>query len=957
MPYSVVVCDVETTGLNPQHNEIIEIALLRLEEGEITGQFHSLVRPRQRVPATIHRLTGLSDELLATAPPLDEVLPSVMDFLGNNSLMGHNVSFDRDFLQAAAGTPIAAQLFDTRELARILLPNAPGFRLADLCRFLGIEQRRVHRALDDALATVSLYRRLLDKAAEMEGQVLLYLAAFLQRAGSAWADEIGQLAWQSRSRKITRPAFFLPPEPEETQEPVCPRNLPQSSRELAALLEPGGPLALHLESYEYRPQQARMVDAVTRALEEEKFLLMEAGTGTGKSMAYLIPAFYWSLSRGQRVLIATRTINLQEQLWQRDIPLVKAALGWSCRTALVKGRQNYLCLRRWLNTLQTRDWTAAEAAFYARILVWTQETTTGDRSELNLSSLEQELWQELCADSEACLGSRCRWFARACYVSRVRGQAERANLIIVNHSLLFSDVRAENRVLPEYAALVVDEAHHLEDAATEQLGRAISRTVLFRWLNKLNRLLIRLSELAPPRGDSSWLSSLQKVRDTSHRAFQGAESFFNALQQLVIQQASIQQKENTRRHVLRLQPGLEGDITAELQSEQANLLFCLKDLLTGLKKLIDHLESSQIEDESWAGPTWELSFHTTEGTRMVADLESILQGTLEKNVYWVEVHEGGEKTSCSLRAAPIQVNKILYEHLYQSKKSIIFTSATLTVEESFDHFMERTGLDLIPPERVVTMQVDSPFRYESQSLLCIVRGLPTPGEGSEDIYFATVASTLLDLAEITGGRMLVLYTSHRALQETYRRLKPVCEERDICLLGHNLDGNHWQLVEEFRTSQRAILMGASSFWEGVDIPGPALSCVVMVKLPFWAPQVPVVEARLEELASQGKDGFRHFSLPQAIIRFKQGFGRLIRTAQDRGVVVVLDGRLLDKKYGRHFLHSLPLKSHIQGNRHLIMKRIAHWFAHPGSQPNWPAINQPQEVERFASSSQQKKFNL
>lgn len=205
--------------------------------------------------------------------------------------------------------------------------------------------------------------------------------------------------------------------------------------------------------------------------------------------------------------------------------------------------------------------------------------------------------------------------------------------------------------------------------------------------------------------------------------------------------------------------------------------------------------------------------------------------------------------------------------------------------------------------------------------------------------------------------MLVLYTSHRALQETYRRLKPVCEERDICLLGHNLDGNHWQLVEEFRTSQRAILMGASSFWEGVDIPGPALSCVVMVKLPFWAPQVPVVEARLEELASQGKDGFRHFSLPQAIIRFKQGFGRLIRTAQDRGVVVVLDGRLLDKKYGRHFLHSLPLKSHIQGNRHLIMKRIAHWFAHPGSQPNWPAINQPQEVERFASSSQQKKFNL
>ncbi|MGB9803415.1 exonuclease domain-containing protein, partial [Desulfofundulus sp.] len=658
-PNPVVVCDVETTGLNPQHNEIIEIALLRLEEGEITGQFHSLVRPRQRVPVAIQQLTGLSEDLLATAPSLNEVLPSVLDFLGNSPMMGHNVSFDRDFLQATTGTPIMVKLFDTRELSRILLPNAPGFRLSDLCRLLGIEPGCSHRALDDALATVSLYRKLIQKAAKMEEQVLLYLASFLERAGSSWSEEITRLALQSRSRKITRPVSFLPPELQEVQEePARPQTPPHSPGELAALLEPGGPLALHLENYEFRPQQKRMVEAVIQALEEEKFLLIEAGTGTGKTIAYLIPAFYWSLSHGQRVLIATRTINLQEQLWQKDIPLLKAALGWPCRTALLKGRQNYLCLQRWLNTLQTREWNAAEAAFYARVLVWTQETSTGDRSELSLSSWEQELWQELCADSETCLGSRCQWFARACFVSRVRSQAEKANVIIVNHSLLCSDVRTENRILPEYDALIVDEAHHLEEAATEQLGRTISDNMLFRWLSRLNRLLTRVSEIVPFRDDSSWRSVVHKASNTSRMALQGTELFFNALKQLVIKQASTQSNEYTIRHVLRLKPGLEGDITVELQSEQSNLLFYFKSLLENLKGLIDYLESSQKEEaEKLSDLIRDLTYYLKNGVQLVADMEFILQGNQEKNVHWVEVYEAGDRTGCTLRCVPVQVNK------------------------------------------------------------------------------------------------------------------------------------------------------------------------------------------------------------------------------------------------------------------------------------------------------------
>lgn len=923
VPHLAIVCDLETTGLNPLQDEIIEIALLRLVEGEITDQFHTLIRPKQKVPEAILRLTGLSEKLLAASPSLDEVLPLITNFLGKNPLIGHNVSFDRNFLQTVTGIPVVTRAYDTRELARILLPDAPSYQLAELCRFLGIEVKRVHRAMDDALAAVQLYRRLLDKTRKMDGQVLLYLTAFLQQAGSPWADEISSVALESCSQKIKRTLLFKPPIEEIEQDLTCPPDFPQSPQELFDLLKPGGSLAVHMVNYEYRPQQLHMVEAVTRALEEEKILLMEAGTGTGKSMAYLLPALYWSISHKQRVLIATRTINLQEQLWQKDIPLIKTALGWPCRVALVKGRQNYLCLQRWLTILQAGNWTAGEAAFYARILVWTQQTVTGDKSEINLTGFEQELWQELCSDSETCQGSRCRWFARSCYVSRIRFKAEKANLIIVNHSLLLSDVRAENRLLPEHAVLIVDEAHHLEDAATEQLGETISRSALFRWLNKVNRILVRIKELSL-RENTSLNSYHQKCLGAYSRVRQAVDLFFNLLQMMVIQKSLAEDQDIGNKYIVRLQPGSEGDITSILQPERENLLFALKDLLTGLKKISEHIESFVVEDEENNNLTWEFTCLIAEGTRILAVLEFILKGTMANSVFWVEIDKE-ENNHCFLRAAPIQVNKILYDYLYQTKKSIVLTSATLTVENSFTHYIERTGLDLIPPERILALRVDSPFQYDSQALLCIVKGLPTPGKGKGGIYFSTLASTLLNLADTTGGRMLVLFTSHQALRETYHRLKPECLERGIRLLGHNLDGNQWHILKEFHNTEKAILMGALSFWEGVDLPGPALNCVVMVKLPFWAPRVPVVEARLEDLASQGKDGFLHFSLPQAIIRFKQGFGRLIRTTSDRGVVIILDERLLNKKYGRHFLNSLPVKNYIEGDLSLLKKQIARWL--------------------------------
>lgn len=921
---SCVVCDLETTGLNPGKDEIIEIALVRLVNGKMAGTWHSLVRPLGHIPVNVRRLTGLDDAQLDGAPQLTAVLPAALNFIGRDPLIGHNITFDRDFLAAAAG-PLPNPVYDTLELSRVLLPSLSGHRLADLCRRLNLEHASTHRALDDTLATAALYQKLLETATRLDARILLYLATLLQTAGSTWSPVIERLAWQTAGTGIERTVLFTPAVPETDQ--LLPGKKPSAKysgpEQPAAVFEPGGPLSARIPGYEYRPGQQSMVDAVARAFTGQKYLLVEAGTGTGKSMAYIIPALHWSLNTGQRVVLATRTINLQEQLWNKDIPQLQEALPWPCRAALVKGRQNYLCLRRWLQTLSSGGWTPPEAAFLARVLIWAATTTTGDRSEINLNYSEQELWLQVCADSESCLGPACRWYARDCFVTRAKRRAEAADLIIVNHSLLLSDVRAENRVLPAYGPLVIDEAHHLEDAATEQLGRQVSRSGLRRWLNGVYRLIRQLGEPVPPRDAGEWLALLQEARLSLQQARETADLFFNALTSQIRQLLKNQNKDIPRSTLRLKSPG-----ELPLQAELDNLSNRLKGLLDCLSKLQAALETWQAINESWANQAGDVVQQLTTGEAMIADLSFILDCSDPEFVYWIETTGEGETAACTLHAAPVQVGEILYRNLYQSKEIIVFTSATLTVDGSFEYFAERTGINLLPAERVQRLQVDSPFQYEKQSLLCIVRDIPNQGFAPENEYYATLVPALTALARVTRGRMLVLFSSHRVLQETYRLLKPACEEMDICLLGHNIDGSRSRLMEEFIHTERALLFGASSFWEGVDISGQALSCVVIVKLPFGSPGAPVVEARLEQLARTGKDGFRYYSLPQAIIRFKQGFGRLIRSVNDRGTVVVLDGRLLSKKYGRLFLNSLPLKSHIRGDLDMIVKRMAQWMEQP-----------------------------
>lgn len=933
---TIVICDLETTGLSPYDHEIIEIGMVLVRGKEITGTFHSLVRPERKLPIGIRRLTGLDDNLLASSPRLAEVLPQAIEFLGDYPLVGHNIAFDKTFLEAAFGS-LKNPAYDTLELARILLPSSPGYRLGELCSFLGLENRSEHRSMSDAMATLELYHNLMDTVNRLDFQILMYLNSFLQRASSSWTVPLSLIAQQAAGKninsKITGPVFFSYSERnsidtvlfEELQESkYSPPFPPGSFEELSSLFNTGGILATRLENYENRPQQQDMANAVHQVLEEKKCLLMEAGTGTGKSLAYLIPALRWSIENDQRVVVSTRTINLQEQLWEKDIPNLLKALSWPCKAAQVKGRQNYLCLRRWFNTLTSGNWTAEEGLFYARVLVWVTKTTTGDKAELNPRVSEQEFWAQICADSDSCLGARCRWSKGACYVVRAHRAAEAAQMVITNHSLLFSDLRMENKVLPSYGPLIIDEAHHIEDVATEQMGCQVSWSAVRHWLSRIGRLLTRLNTLAPPDDSEAWQKAVREAQDARQKVWQTANIFFKALYGLVIASVNMDKQEINYR-TLRLRKTDENKKIPFLNLEYEDLKSEWEDLSVCLKRVLTMLESWSTLSESWGNYYSEFNQQFSIGNSLRIELDFILACGEENYVYWIDA--GGEKDNenCALHGVPVQVGGILHEQLFKQKDTIVLTSATLTVGGSFQHFMERTGLDMVSEERLLKLQVDSPFHYERQSLLCVVNDMPLPNEVLEGEYFESLLSNLFSLIQTVQGKTLVLFTSHRTLKETYYRLRFMCEDADIYLLAQNINGSRSRLIKEFQSSERAVLLGTSSYWEGIDIPGEALSCVVIVRLPFWAPSIPLIEARLEELERSGKDSFRHFSLPQAVIRFKQGFGRLIRTMRDRGVVVVLDHRVVKKRYGRQFLNSLPIKTHLRGDFAMINKKISQWL--------------------------------
>lgn len=908
---SLVALDIETTGLDPQKDAIIDIGAVRFNEHRIEAEWSTLVNPGRPIPPFITRLTGITDQMVLQAPPIKAVLADLANFVGNSTIVGHNINFDLSFLQRYK-ILLANEIIDTYEMAAVLLPGAARYNLNALAHALEVPYPATHRGLDDAYATRGIFLRLLERAKALPLGLLAEIVRLSEAVewGGAWPF---RQALRARSSEIvpapqTRQIFQGPLFQEGPLKPLpslspLENPLPLDVEEVASTLEHGGAFARHFPHFEFRPQQVAMLRAVAQAISENRHLLVEAGTGTGKSMAYLIPAALWAIQNNTRVVISTNTINLQDQLINKDIPDLRQALNLDLRAVVLKGRANYLCPRR-LESLRRRGpETADEMRVLAKVLVWLLSTRTGDRAELNLNTpAEREVWMRLSAEDEGCTAENCiKHFNGLCPFYRARQAAQSAHLIIVNHALLLSDIAIGSRVLPEYQTLIIDEAHHLEEATTNALSYRVTQYDIARILRELGGpttgalgwLLAAAQEVLHPDEYLVLESLVHQATDHAFGFEHHSRQFFAALEQFLFEQregrpiGAYSHQERILPATRTLPSWAEVEETwDEAEHALASLLQVLAKLLQGLTEILPALSEENQELFSTVSNLY----------RRFNELHDNLNALVFKpdpqRIYWVEVNSNG--ANLSLNAAPLHIGPLMQRYLWNEKSSVILTSATLTAAGEFEYLRGR-----LCAEEADELALGSPFDYESAALLYIVNDIPEPSDRHG--HQRAVESALIRLCQATGGRTLALFTSYDQLRRTSQAIAPILAKQDIIVYEQGEGASPHSLLETFRTSERAVLLGTRAFWEGVDVPGEALSVLVIVKLPFDVPSDPIIAARAETF----EDPFYQFSLPEAILRFRQGFGRLIRTQYDRGVVVILDKRVLTKRYGRLFLDSLP----------------------------------------------------
>lgn len=916
-----VAVDVETTGLQAGTDEIIEVAAVRFRGDVVEGTFQRLCRPKFSLPIKIAQLTGINQTELESAPPFHEVAPELARFLRTYPVIGHSVGFDLRML-GAQGLRIAQPSYDTFELATLLLPGQPSYSLAALAAALQIPHPDAHRALADADVARLLFTHLLKVIDGLDDTVLQEIVRLGGQTNWSLRPLFDTVLRDRLQVAMTRPIATTP---ERAAGGVEWRNLkPLESTGSTAQLDVAavgaffskqGPLSQAFPEYEARPQQVEMTEAVARTFNEGGTLMVEAGTGTGKSLAYLVPAARFAAERGQRVIVSTNTINLQDQLYFKDIPglqqvtdpaVIREMPGGDAQpftAALLKGRGNYLCLRRF-NALRRVERPGKEQAqALIKVGLWARDTKTGDRAELALSDEEARVWSDINVTIDTCTGPRCPEFDR-CFFFGARRAAEAAHLVVVNHALLLSDIKAEGKVLPAYDHVVIDEAHHLEDVATDQLGWNLDQPALLHFLDEIwttggARIVGGLLAELP----NYWIGSAATPADLDHaeaiaaairplveRVRAGAYDLWSRLRSFVLttnHDNSYEQRVRLTKQNRALQPWIE------IQQAWENVMLPLADAGRGLARLEEFVRTLEHAGlAAYDELLVRLSFLANYAVDTVIGLTKLVYGT-DDDIHWLAYDRAREELR--LHAAPLHVGAMLQEGLFGNKETVVLASATLSINGSFDYIKERLGLAAAPIDEV---QLDSPFDYQASTLLYLPTDMPEPNERA---YQAVLEDSLIRLATATGGRMLVLFTSSAALRQTYRALEEPLEDQEIVLLGQGLDGSRRAVLQRFRETPRAVLLGTSSFWEGVDVSGDALSVLVITKLPFAVPNDPVFSARSEQF----NDPFAQFAVPQAILKFKQGFGRLIRSKEDRGIVAVLDRRLSTKRYGGLFLGSLP----------------------------------------------------
>lgn len=919
-----VAVDLETTGLDPAEDRIIEIGAVRFEEGVESGRFSSLVYPGRQLPEEIVRLTGITDFDLKDAPYAAEVLPGFKEFIGKDPLAAQNAPFDIGFLRAEfarqgeifqRGRSAEEIAFDTAVLSRALIPELESHSLTRLADYFKIEGGQRHRAEDDA-------RRC--------GLVLLKLAELLTSLGSSEAYLAGKILgsgvmgdmFRGLAKHLTESGAKAEPsssggysynrlgeiDPDEEIE-----SIPGLMEEI---FRAEGLLARNMPVYESRQKQWEMAADCAEALFSKRYLLAEAGTGTGKSFAYLIPAVLFSVSAKKRVVVSTNTRNLQEQLFSKDIPFLVKVLPCKFQAALLKGRSNYLCRRKWGEMLADPDYFLAEdeRTRALALLFWANRTITGDIAENSGFNPGRwgALWNKFASEAGSCAGSKCSQRS-GCYLQKARQAALKSHITVANHALVLTDIAAGNAVLGEYNHLILDEAHNLEKAASNHLGLEANIYKTRAFINRLHRKDGALETGLLPRlrrkfaGDDRGLLELIEpaVMDV-YRLRSEAGEFFAVLSEAArLEQTS----PDDLMYSFKRRYGPGGQVIGAAAFQLQALLEGFVSLAKSLRRIAEELAEKGEDVTEESAPGLELSSSADEALRMKDEIEELAAAKFSDWVYWYELprREGPE---IRLQSAPLDPGEILAARMYPWLESVIFTSATMKVGGGFDYIKGRLGLNLLEDREAAACDYGSPFDFQRQALFAAPVFLPGPKSAVE--FTDSIARLLTEITLTFRRGALALFTSYRQLNEVYNQIRVPLMKAGFPLMGQGIDGSRSDLLRRF-LNDRALLLGTDSFWEGIDAPGVALEILLITKLPFEVPSEPIVAAKIEKLEREGLNPFLEYSVPEAAVKLRQGVGRLIRSASDTGAVIICDKRMVNSRWGVYFRDSLPGKVEVFGS--------------------------------------------
>lgn len=901
----LVALDLETTGVNSRSDHIIEVGAVKFKGDEQIDTLSLLVNPQRKLSNFIIGLTGITQQDVDDAPDWDEIKEQVAEFINGVPIIGHNVGFDASFLRSHGVKPDG--LYDTMSMAEIALPAGPEYSLGRLSQRFGFSHDNPHRALSDALVTRDLFLHLLSIIENLDRSVLEQIKTLGEKASTP----LGALARRvldsddspllptsdsltgidpkelsSRLRSVSKIPAVEPHKYDQTETDAL--SVAESINEIFGI---GGSLEKSLAGFESRPEQIEMAEAVAKAIENGEHLIVEAGTGVGKSLAYLVPSVLQAIRAGKKIVVSTNTINLQEQLIDKDIEITSDALSEfgeksdRMRAAQLKGRANYVCFKRWQNAVLSTDPTDVESKLLSKLLVWLRDTETGDRSELALGRLTP-LFSRFSAQGAI----MCPSIEGPCFLRKARNQANASNVVIINHALLMSDIAMGGGLLPEHDVLIVDEAHHLESAATNHLGFSVNRVQLENELRQLtgnrgilSKLATAISEGVVNALDASTGIAAQAT-EAVETSIQNASVMFDLADQIAGSTSGSQQQELRLTEGVRTQP-----IWSDLEIAWENTNTRLLEVSEHLGELCEQVSAAKGDSNEGLVLDAYAVKDTIESA--VSSLREAIPEPQDESVYWLRAQSGNRGTN--INGAPLDVSVNLRQALFESDKSVILTGATIAYEKSFERYRNSIGLDTGND-----LILGSPYDYEKNTLIAVPQDMPAPGDPG---FANSTADALIDVAKSSAGRVLALFTSISALDNARKAISPVLAQEGIRVIAQGSDGSPARIMRMLAEDEPTIALGTSSLWEGVDLQGASLDALVMARLPFPVPSDPIVAARSEQF----DDGFNEYSIPEAVQRFRQGFGRLIRSRTDSGVFVILDNRIVTKNYGVKFQRSLP----------------------------------------------------